>query len=65
MNGIEGVQDLRLSGTRAVFALEDGANLDEDALADAFDERGMQLELVDRIEAPVAQGVVTIDTGVT
>ena len=65
MNSIDGIEELHMSGARAVFVLERGSDLDEDAIAAAFTERGMELASVERIKRPRAKGVVTIDTGVT
>ena len=65
MNSVDGIDELHMSGTRAVFALAQGSELDEDAIAAAFDERGMKLETLERIRRPRELGVVTVDTGVT
>ena len=49
MNSIEGIDQLHMSGARAVFVLESGADLDKAAIAAAFEERGMQLESVEYV----------------
>lgn len=65
MNSIEGIQDLHMSGRRAVFSLAPGAELDEEELAEAFSGVGLELASVERTERPNALAVATVDTGVT
>lgn len=65
MNSIDGIDELHMSGARAVFVLDRGAKLDEFAIAAAFEERGMELVSIEQVSRPRASGIVTIDTGVT
>ncbi|QDU66167.1 hypothetical protein [Engelhardtia mirabilis] len=65
MNSVEGIDRLHMSGARAVFVLEPGSDLDQAAIAAAFEDRGMQLESLEYVQRPRARGVVTVDTGVT
>jgi len=65
MNSLDGIADLHMSGARAVFQIEKGSKLDQDAVADAFAEQGMKLERFERIERPRAAGVFLVDSGVT
>lgn len=65
MNSVDGIQELHMSGRRAVFVLEPGEQLDEDALAAAFESQGLKLASVERTQLPDAKAVLTVDTGVT
>jgi hypothetical protein len=65
MNSIDGISDLHMSGARAVFQLESGAEIDEKTVAAAFAEVGMKLENFERVERPRAGGVYLVDSGVT
>lgn len=65
MNSMDGIAELHMSGRRAVFVLEPGVQLDEDALAAAFESQGLELASVERTQMPPAKAVLTVDTGVT
>ena len=54
-----------MSGARAVFQLERGETLEQGAIADAFAERGMKLESLERVERPRAAARYEVDSAVT
>ena len=65
MNSVEGIQELHMSGRRAVFVLEPGEQVDEGALAAAFESQGLKLASVERTQLPDAKAMLIVDTGVT
>jgi hypothetical protein len=65
MNSLDGIAELHMSGARAVFQIEEGADVDEDTLSDAFAEAGMKLERFERIDRQRANGIYLIDSGIT
>lgn len=65
MESIDGIAELHMSGARAVFAPAKGMKVDEATVAAAFEERGMKLESLERIERPRAKARYTADAGVT
>ncbi len=65
MTSIDGIARLHMSGTRAVFTLAPGAELDELAVAEAFRSRGMELVSLEATTAPEPQAVYLVDSGVT
>jgi hypothetical protein len=65
MASLDGVTDLHMSGTRAVFQLEKGTTLAKEELARAFEEQGMKLESFERVERPRAVAFYEVDSGVT
>jgi len=65
MNALDGIEELHMSGARAVFKTKGGSPPDETALAGAFEEQGMELMRLDRIERPRAKAVYVVDAGVT
>ena len=56
------LDDLHMSGARAVFS---GPSIDEDDIADALAEQGLELASYKRIRRPRAAAVYHIDSGVT
>ena len=65
MQSIDGVDDLHMAGTRATFTLDSGAEIDRDAIAAAFEERGLKLESVGTTEYPPVGDVYLVGAGVT
>ena len=61
----DGIEDLHMSGARAVFQLERGASVTKETLAQAFEEQGMALESFERVERPRAKALYQVDSGVT
>ena len=64
MTSIEGISDLHMSGTRAVFSTE-GEPIDEAVIAAAFEARGMELVSYTKERRPHAEAVVLVGAGVT
>jgi len=64
MTSIEGIAELHMSGTRAVFTT-DGAPLDESVVAAAFEARGLTFESLTYERRPQAEAVVLVGAGVT
>ena len=65
MTAVPHVSELHMSGARAVLKLESGKKLDEDALAEAFEKKGMELASVDRTRRPRAARTYLVDAGIT
>lgn len=65
MESVEGVERLHMSGTRAVLTLDEGAQLDPDWLADAFEDKGLAFDSIERVTRPVAREVLLVGAGVT
>ena len=65
MASVAGIEDLHMSGARAVFQLERGASVTKETLAQAFEEQGMALESFERVERPRAKALYQVDSGVT
>jgi hypothetical protein len=65
MASVAGIEDLHMSGARAVFQLERGASMTKAHLAQAFEEQGMTLESFERVERPRAAALYNVDSGVT
>lgn len=65
MQTIDGIDDLHMAGTRATFTLDSGAEVDRDAIAAAFEKRGMKLESVGTTEYPPEREVYLVGAGVT
>ena len=65
MTSFDSIDELWLSGRRAVFTLNDGASLEEHELADAFDEKGMELVSFEEADMPRPAATYRIDAGVT
>ena len=64
-NPEKGIQELHMSGRRAVFVLEPGEQVDEGALAAAFESQGLKLASVARPQLPDAKAMLIVATGVT
>ncbi|MBK8099391.1 MAG: hypothetical protein IPK26_19965 [Planctomycetes bacterium] len=65
MASLNGVADVRMSGARAVFQIEQGKTVTKAEVAAAFAAQGMKLESFERIERPRAAVVYEVDSGVT
>jgi len=65
MTSVDGITELHMSGARAVFQLEPGGTLSQAALAQAFEEQGMELVSFERVERPRAAALYEVDSGVT
>ena len=65
MTSLDGIALLHMSGTRAVFELEEGSELGEETIAAAFESRGMELESYELIERPRAKAEYLVDAPVT
>ncbi len=65
METVDGLAELHMSGTRAVFRLDAGSRVDKEALAEAFAERGLTLDRVARTETPAPESVYLVDAGIT
>ena len=65
MESLDGIAELHMSGARAVFVPARGSKIDEDAVAAAFEERGMELVSYERVERPRARARYEADAGVT
>ena len=57
------LDELHMSGTRAVF--RHSSKVSEDEIADAFAEQGMSLEGYKKERRPRAVALYTVDTGIT
>jgi len=65
MESIDGIESLHMSGARAVFVPESGSPPAEKVIAAAFEERGMKLEIYERVSRPQGGGLVLVDSGIT
>jgi hypothetical protein len=65
MASVDGIEELHMSGARAVFKLERGATVAKETLAEAFLAQGMTLESYERVERPRAAALYQVDSGVT
>ncbi len=65
MESFDAIDALHMSGARAVFTLERGEKITEDALAAAFEDQGMKLESFGEEERPRAKARYTVDAGIT
>ena len=65
MASLSSVTEVRMSGARAVFQIEEGKSLTKAEVAAAFAAQGMKLESFERIERPRAEVVYEVDAGVT
>ena len=65
MNAIDGIDELHMSGRRAVFTLKGRAGTVEAAIADALEEREMALESFERVRRPRAKELYLADAGIT
>ena len=65
MEAVEGIDDLHMSGARAVFTLEPGAKVEQDSIAKAFEEMGMKLESLGQEERQRAKWRYDVDAGIT
>ena len=63
MEGLE-IDDLHMSGARAVFA-KGGSRIKKADLEQAFEEQGMKLESYTRVRRPRAKAIYLVDAGVT
>ena len=63
METVEGIDELHMSGARAVFKMK--GEPDRDAIAAAFEARGMELVSFESTRRPIAAEVFYVDTGVT
>jgi len=63
METVEGIDELHMSGARAVFKMR--GDPDEDAIAAAFEAHGMELLSFESTRRPVPAAVHYVDTGVT
>ena len=65
MESIEDIEDLHMSGARAVFTIEQGAEVSRADLAAAFEERGMEVTSFGEHTRPRPKARYTIDAGIT
>lgn len=65
MESIDGIAELHMSGARAVFVAAKGTRIHEATVADAFAEKGMQLESFNEVLRPRAKALYLADAGVT
>ena len=65
MESIDGIAELHMSGTRAVFLPEKGVKISESSVADAFEQRGMKLEFYGEVLRPRARARYTANAPVT
>jgi hypothetical protein len=65
MNSLDGLEQLHMSGSRAVFQLEKGAKIQENDIASAFEDVGMKLESYTLVQRQRATRVYLVDAGIT
>lgn len=65
MKSLDGIDELHMSGRRAVFTLEKGARLSEDEIAEAFEDQGMKLVSHETVERPRVGARYRVDAGIT
>jgi predicted metal-dependent TIM-barrel fold hydrolase len=63
MTSLEGIDQLHMSGVRAVFRAADAP--DEADIAAAFAANGMKLERFERERRPRARRIYVVDAGIT
>ncbi len=65
MTSLDGISELHMSGTRAVFRSDGSARLDAETIARAFEENGLKFESLSTSERPRDLVQVRVDSGIT
>lgn len=65
MNSLDGLEQLHMSGSRAVFQPEKGTQVEESEVASAFENVGMKLESYTVVQRPRAKSAYLVDAGIT
>ena len=65
MDSLDDVADFHMSGRRAVFTLKPGVKINRDAVADAYESKGLKLESLNSENRDRAQTYYVADAGIT
>ena len=65
MESFDDIEELHMSGARAVFTLEEGTRVSKEDLAAAFEEQGMELTSFGEHLRPRAKARYVVDAGIT
>ena len=65
MESVEGIEDLHMSGARAVFTLEAGAEVSRADLDNAFEDNGMEVTAFGEHLRPRPKARYVADAGIT
>ena len=65
MESVDGIEQLHMSGARAVFTIEDGEQVSREDLASAFEEQDMELSSYEKQVRPRAKERYLVDAGIT
>lgn len=65
MESLDGISELHMSGSRAVFETVGGLKLPKSHIAEALEEEGLGLVSYRRVKRPRAERTYLVDAGIT
>ena len=65
MESLEGIEELHMSGARAVFEAEPGVKFTEDQVSAAFEEKGLTLISFEQTRRRPPAELYLVDSGIT